>query len=177
MGQHNYVLPSDVCDCLQLYTPSRTFRSASDTLGLQIARTRLSTVGSRDFSVHGPSAWNDLPLHPTETLSGLLQIKRQDVYFSGTIDLSYFPFRAGVFLCLKSVCCPFELCVNFCIVSVLLCAGACVCVRTRARDALRIVSMDKILRFISTLIIIVLLVRNTGHLSSMRWSLHVKRSG
>ena len=141
MGQHKYVLPSDVCDRLQLYTPSRTLRSASDTLGLQIARTRHSTVGSRDFSVFGPSAWNDLPLRPTEILSGLLQIKHQDVYFSGTVDLPYFPFRAGVFLCLKSVC-LFELCVNFCIVSVLL--GACVCVRTRARDALRTDSMDKI---------------------------------
>ena len=55
--------PSYLCDCLQLYTPSRTLRSASDTLGLQIPRTRLSTVGSHAFSVFGPSTWNDLPLH------------------------------------------------------------------------------------------------------------------
>ena len=54
--------PSYLCDCLQLYTPSRTLRSASDTLSLQIPRTRLSTVGSRAFSVFGPSTWNDLPL-------------------------------------------------------------------------------------------------------------------
>ena len=51
-----------LCDCLQLYTPSRTLRSASDTLSLQIPRTRLSTVGSRAFSVFGPSTWNDLAL-------------------------------------------------------------------------------------------------------------------
>ena len=47
-------------------TPSCTFperlRSASDTLSLQIPRTRLSTVGSCAFSVFGPSTWNDLPL-------------------------------------------------------------------------------------------------------------------
>ena len=55
--------PFYLCDCLQLYTPSRTLRSASDTLSLQIPRTRLSTVGSRAFYVFGPSAWNDLPLH------------------------------------------------------------------------------------------------------------------
>ena len=54
--------PSYLCDCLQLYTPPRTLRSASDTLSLQIPRTRLSTVGSRAFSVFGPSTWNDLPL-------------------------------------------------------------------------------------------------------------------
>ena len=47
--------PSYLCDCLQLYTPSRTLRSASDTLSLQIPCTRLSTVGSRAFSVFGPS--------------------------------------------------------------------------------------------------------------------------
>ena len=59
-------VPSYLCDCLQLYTPSRTLRSASDTLSLQIPRTRLSTAGSRAFSVS--------PSSPTETLSGLIQI-------------------------------------------------------------------------------------------------------
>ena len=48
-------------DCLQLYTPSCTLSSASDTLSLQIPHTRLSTVGSCTFSVFGPSVWNDLP--------------------------------------------------------------------------------------------------------------------
>ena len=54
--------PSCLCDCLHLYTPSRTLRSASDILSLQIPRTRLCTVDSRAFSVFGPSTWNDLPL-------------------------------------------------------------------------------------------------------------------
>ena len=48
--------------CLQIYTPSRTLRSASDTLSLQIPRIRLSTVGSRALSVFGPSTLSDLPL-------------------------------------------------------------------------------------------------------------------
>ena len=54
--------PSYLCDWLQLYTPSRTLRSASDTLSLQIPRTRLSAVGSRAFSVFGRSTRNELPL-------------------------------------------------------------------------------------------------------------------
>ena len=67
--------PSYLCDCLQLYTPSRPLRSASDTLSLQIPRTRLSTVGSRAFSVFGPSTGNDLPLPLRQkTLSGLIEI-------------------------------------------------------------------------------------------------------
>ena len=56
------------CDCLQLYLHSCTLRSASDTLSLQIPRTRLSTVGSCAFSVFGPSAWNDLPLRQKPSL-------------------------------------------------------------------------------------------------------------
>ena len=46
----------------KLYTPSRSLRSDSGTLSLQIPRTRLCTVGSRAFSVFGPSTWNDPPL-------------------------------------------------------------------------------------------------------------------
>ena len=42
---------SYLSDCLQLYTPSRTHYSASDTHNLQIPCTRLSTVGSHAFSV------------------------------------------------------------------------------------------------------------------------------
>ena len=54
--------PVYLCDCLQLYTLSRTLCSASDTLSFQIPRTRPSTGGSRAFSVFGPSTCNDLPL-------------------------------------------------------------------------------------------------------------------
>ena len=51
-----------ICDCLQLYTPSRTHHSTSDTLSLQIPCIRFFTVGSRAFSVFSPSTWNDLLL-------------------------------------------------------------------------------------------------------------------
>ena len=51
-----------LCDCLQLYTPSRTRHSTSDTLSLQFPCIRLFTVGSRAFSVFSPSTWNDLHL-------------------------------------------------------------------------------------------------------------------
>ena len=57
-GSKDILVPDrSIClsDCLQLYyTPSRTLRSASDALNLQIPRTRLSTLGSRAFSV---SVW------------------------------------------------------------------------------------------------------------------------
>ena len=52
----------------------------------------------RAFSVFSPS-----PSSPTETLSGLLQIKPQDISFSKTIALPCFPFHAVVFLCRKSL--------------------------------------------------------------------------
>ena len=61
---------SYLCDCLQLYTPSSTRPSASDMLGLQTTRTRLSTVGSHTFSI---MAWPS-PSSLTETLSGLVQV-------------------------------------------------------------------------------------------------------
>ena len=54
-------VPSYLCNCRQLYTPFRILRSTSNTLSLQIPRTRLSIVGSRPFSVFDPSTWNDLP--------------------------------------------------------------------------------------------------------------------
>ena len=46
------IVPSFV---LQLYTSSRALRSSSDSLSLQIPRTRLSAVGSRAFFVFSPS--------------------------------------------------------------------------------------------------------------------------
>ena len=60
--------PSYLCDCLQLYTPSRTLRSASNTLSLRIPRTRLSSVGSRAFSVFGPATYLPLPLRKKQSL-------------------------------------------------------------------------------------------------------------
>jgi hypothetical protein len=47
---------------LSLHTPLRSLRSAADPLCLHIPRVKLSTFGSRSFSVSGPSTWNTLPL-------------------------------------------------------------------------------------------------------------------
>ena len=90
---------SDLWDCFQLYTPSRTLRSASDTLSLQIPRTRLSTVGSRTVSVFGPSTWNgiSLPLRRKPSLDSFNSNPKTFLFFK-TTDLPCFPLRAAVFL-------------------------------------------------------------------------------
>ena len=91
--------PSYICDNPQLYTLSRTLRSASDTLSPQVPRTRLSTVDSGTFSVFGPSKWNGLPLPLRQKPPlGLLPIKNQDNHFYKAIDLLCCPLRAAVFL-------------------------------------------------------------------------------
>ena len=53
---HSSLWPSSI------YTPSSTLRSASDTVSLQIPRTRLCTASSNTFFIFGPSTWNHLPL-------------------------------------------------------------------------------------------------------------------
>ena len=81
------------------------------------------------------------PSSLTETLSGLLQIKPQDISFPKTIDLPCFPFSAS------SLCCLFKLCIiKFCIFSVLLFVRVhpcvCVCMLHVCVYVLIIVSMD-----------------------------------
>ena len=71
-------VPSYLCNCLQFYTPSRTLRSTSDTLGIQIPRTRLSAVPApspTSATLYGLC----YPSSPTETFSGLLHIKPQAI--------------------------------------------------------------------------------------------------
>ena len=102
---------SYLCYCLQLYAPSRrTLRSASDTLSLQIPRTRLSTVGSRAFSVFGLSTWNDLPL-PLLQKPSLDSFKSnlKTFLFPQIVDLPCFLFRASQLSIpsLPGVCCPY----------------------------------------------------------------------
>ena len=97
-----FICPSYFCDCLQLYTPSRTLRSASNALSLQIPRTRLSNV-------FAPFTWNDLPL--------LLRQKPSLDSFKSNLKTLLFPKLelAAMFslqwCCLHpsqvSVCCPF----------------------------------------------------------------------
>ena len=107
--------PSYLCDCLQLYTPSRTLRSSFDTLSLQIPRTRLSTVGSRAFFVFCPSAWNDLPL-PLRQKPSLDPFKSnlKTFLFRKIVDVPCFLFRADVFIHSRShgrFAACFELCI------------------------------------------------------------------
>ena len=110
-GDHNgYIFMGEcmftyLCDCSQLYTPSCALRSASDTISLQIPRTRLSIVGSRAFSFFGPSTWNDLPL-PLRQKPSLNETSRH------FISQNYRPTMFSVLCCCFhpsqiSVRCPF----------------------------------------------------------------------
>ena len=53
--------PDYLASSVQPYTPSRSLRSSSDTLMLHLPRFKLSSFGSRAFSVNGPTTWNKLP--------------------------------------------------------------------------------------------------------------------
>ncbi|KAL8597373.1 hypothetical protein ACOMHN_056136 [Nucella lapillus] len=58
----NNAAPVYLTNLLNIYTPSRTLRSASDPLILRTPRTKLKSFGPRAFSVSGPLSWNKLPL-------------------------------------------------------------------------------------------------------------------
>ena len=53
--------PPYLSSLLQLYTPSRRLRSASDTRILCVPRVRTVTFGERSFSYQSPTFWNKLP--------------------------------------------------------------------------------------------------------------------
>ena len=104
--------PSYLCHCLQHYTLSCTLRSTSDTLSLQIPRTRLSTVGFHAFSVFGPSTWNDLPLSLRQKPSlDSFKCNLKTFFLLKTVDLQRFLFCVDVFVHLKSLfAAHFKLC-------------------------------------------------------------------
>jgi hypothetical protein len=54
--------PNYLSDLISLYTPSRTLRSSSDPLKLNIPHTKLKTAGQRTFTFQAPTNWNTLPL-------------------------------------------------------------------------------------------------------------------
>ena len=89
--------PSFFCGCLQLYTPSSTLRSASDTLSLQIPGTRLTAAGSRAFSVFCPFTWNDLPLPLRQELSLDSFPSNLKTFSQNNRPVIYFTFRAAAF--------------------------------------------------------------------------------
>ena len=73
VNQHSTKAAIYLCGRLKHYSNFRTLRSASETLSLQIPRTRLSTLGPGVFFVFGPSAWNDFlfPLRQKLSLDSL----------------------------------------------------------------------------------------------------------
>ena len=60
-----HLAPSYVTYLLQLYHPTRTRRSSSDSL-LTARSARLRNYGDRDFCVAALKLWNDLPLNIRE---------------------------------------------------------------------------------------------------------------
>ena len=94
-------------------TLARTLRSASDTLSLQIPQARLSTVGSRAFSVFGPSTWNDPPLPVRHNPSlGSFRSDLKMSLFPKQPTASFSAPRCCLPLPDVHVCCLFKLCVN-----------------------------------------------------------------
>ena len=55
--------PAYLSDLVQLYTPSRSLRSSSDTRLLRQGRFKRKSHGFRSFSVYAPQLWNSLPTH------------------------------------------------------------------------------------------------------------------
>ena len=53
--------PAYFSDIVQIYTPSRDLRSASDSRQFRIPLTKTKSFGQRSFSYQGPSVWNQLP--------------------------------------------------------------------------------------------------------------------
>ena len=58
----HHLAPSYLTDLLQLYHPTRTLRSSSDSL-LTARCARLRNYGDRAFCVAAPKLWKDLPLN------------------------------------------------------------------------------------------------------------------
>ena len=57
----NSLSPQYLSNTIQVYTPSRTLRSSSDTHKLAIPKCQL-TVSERRFSVAAAKSWNSIPL-------------------------------------------------------------------------------------------------------------------
>ena len=53
--------PAYLSELVQLYTPSRSLRSSSDTKLLHIPSVRTKSCGQRSFTYLAPTTWNNLP--------------------------------------------------------------------------------------------------------------------
>ena len=114
-------------------------KHCSDNVGVG---TRLSTVGSRAFSVFGPSTWNDFPL-PLRQKPSLDSFRSNlnNISFSKIVDLQCFLFRAEVFMHSRSPgrLLPVLSCVYFSFAwSECLCVRVCVCVCVCVRACVRV---------------------------------------
>ena len=70
--------PTYLSELLQVYTPSRTLRSSSDTRLFKIRMYNRKFHGARSLAYYGPSLWNSLPKeirHSTELSSFKVQLK------------------------------------------------------------------------------------------------------
>ena len=82
---------SYICDCPQLYTPSDTLCSVSDTL---TSRFLVPDFPLLSFSIFGPCTWNDLPL-PLQMKTSLNSFKSKFKTFSKRAALPCFPCYAA----------------------------------------------------------------------------------
>ena len=70
--------PAYLSELVQVYSPSRTLRSSSDTRLFKIHKYNRKCHGARCLACYGPSVWNSLPLrirHSTELSSFKVQLK------------------------------------------------------------------------------------------------------
>ena len=98
---------------LHVYTPSRTFRSSSDTRLFAINRYKRTQHGFRSFAHYGPHTWNDWPydIKHRDTLSSFKNRLKVQL-FSQCYSWSQIPVLSS--LCMYVYAC--------------LCVSACACV-------------------------------------------------
>ena len=144
----NNSAPIYLSNSLHIYTPSRSLRSASDSLCLHIPRTKLSTFAPHSFSSYGPSTWNTLP-HP-------LHLKLSFSSFQSALKIHLFqPFQHFLFLftytsplltypsgCQTSLVCGWRTLANVRVCCSCICSCLIACVS--AKCALRVITIYKI---------------------------------
>ena len=77
----NNEAPSYLRNLLNLHKPIRNLRSSSDTLLLDIPKTRLKSYGDRAFSVGAPRLWNTLPFTLRNSSSTAVFKKKLKTFF------------------------------------------------------------------------------------------------
>ena len=57
----NGYAPDYLCNSLVIHEPTRSLRSANNTMSLEVPRFRTETYGRKRFGVLAPILWNELP--------------------------------------------------------------------------------------------------------------------